>query len=158
MGFFDKLFGLADKPHALYVDDSAIVAPATGEIFDVKTLPDPMFADEMLGKSIAMRFEEDSVIFCSPANGQIRALFPTGHAFGIVTNEGVEILVHIGIDTVMANGNGFQLYQKRQGDTVKAGEPIVKADLKKLSASYNTSVIIIITNANGKEINFRFPQ
>ena len=156
MGLFDKLFKKVTEPviEPLYVADSDIVAPADGKIIDVKTVPDPVFAEEMMGKTIAFKFDGDSVAVCAPANGTLKVMFPTGHAFGIETAEGVEILIHIGIDTVNANGDGFKICGKKQGDKVKAGEPIVKVDMKKLSEKYDTSTMLIITNDNKKEISF----
>lgn len=155
MDFFDKLFGNFETSlPKLHVEDSDIVAPADGTIINIKTLSDPMFAEETLGKSIAFHHDGDSVVICAPANGVIRVLFPTGHAFGIKTKEGVEILVHLGIETVNEKGNGFKLYSKQRGDAVSAGDPIVKVDLTKLSEKYNMSTILIITNDNEKTIEF----
>lgn len=151
MGLFDKLFKKEEEVlPELNVDDSAIVAIADGELIDVKSVPDPVFAEEMMGKSTAFKYNKDKVTLCSPANGTLGVLFPTGHAFGIVTNEGVEILIHCGVDTVNANGDGFKLLKKKQGDTVKAGDPIVEVDIKKLSANYDMSTMLIITNPNEK--------
>ncbi len=156
MNFLNRLFAKTEAKSLRPLDagDEDIVAVAAGEMIDVRTLPDPMFAEEMLGKSVAFHYNTDSVIICSPANGKIAAMFPTGHAFGVETKEGVQILVHVGIDTVNANGDGFILFDKRIGDEVKAGEPIVRADLKKMSEKYDMSTILIITDANGKEIEF----
>ncbi|MBQ1522650.1 MAG: PTS glucose transporter subunit IIA, partial [Erysipelotrichaceae bacterium] len=142
----------------LNVADSAIVAIADGELIDIKSVPDPVFAEEMMGKSTAFKYNKDKVTLCSPANGTLGVLFPTGHAFGIVTNEGVEILIHCGVDTVNANGDGFKLLKKKQGDKVKAGDPIVEVDIKKLSANYDMSTMLIITNPNEKEFEFIEPQ
>ena len=159
MGLFDKLFKKEDEVlPELNVDDSAIVAIADGELIDIKSVPDPVFAEEMMGKSTAFKYNKDKVTLCSPANGTLGVLFPTGHAFGIVTNEGVEILIHCGVDTVNANGDGFKLLKKKQGDTVKAGDPIVEVDIKKLSANYDMSTMLIITNPNEKEYEFIEPQ
>lgn len=159
MGLFDKLFKKEEEVlPELNVDDSAIVAIADGELIDIKTVPDPVFAEEMMGKSTAFKYNKDKVTLCSPANGTLGVLFPTGHAFGIVTNEGVEILIHCGVDTVNANGDGFKLLKKKQGDTVKAGDPIVEVDIKKLSATYDMSTMLIITNPNEKEYEFIEPQ
>ena len=114
MGLFDKLFKKEEEVlPELNVDDSAIVAIADGELIDIKSVPDPVFAEEMMGKSTAFKYNKDKVTLCSPANGTLGVLFPTGHAFGIVTNEGVEILIHCGVDTVNANGDGFKLLKKR---------------------------------------------
>ncbi len=159
MGLLDRLFGkFENELPKVHADDGDITAPCDGEIIDVKTVSDPMFADELLGRSTAFRLPETTVTVCAPANGVIRALFPTGHAFGIETKEGVEILVHIGIETVNAKGDGFEVLSKRVGDTVEAGDPIVKADIRKLSAKYDTSLILIITADNGKHIEFIAPQ
>ena len=76
----------------------------------------------------------------------------------MTANNGVEVLIHCGIDTVNANGDGFKLLGKKQGDAVKAGDPIVEADIKKLSKNYDMSTMLIITNANDKEIEFIEPQ
>ena len=70
----------------------------------------------------------------------------------------MELLVHCGVNTVEAGGDGFRLLNKKQGDTVKAGDPIVEANLKKLSAKYDMSTMLIITNPNGKEFHFLDPQ
>ncbi|MBE6104680.1 MAG: PTS glucose transporter subunit IIA [Erysipelotrichaceae bacterium] len=159
MGLFDKLFKKEEEVlPELNVDDSAIVAIADGELIDIKSVPDPVFAEEMMGKSTAFKYNKDKVTLCSPANGTLGVLFPTGHAFGIVTNEGVEILIHCGVDTVNANGDGFKLLKKKQGDTVKAGDPIVEVDIKKLSANYDMSTMLIITNPNEKVFEFIEPQ
>lgn len=159
MGFLDKLLKKEesiDLPE-LNLDDSAIVALADGELIDVSTVTDPVFAEQMMGKSVAFKYEGKTVL-CSPANGTLAVLFPTGHAYGIMTNEGVELLVHCGVDTVNANGDGFRLLKKKQGDTVKAGDPIVEVDVEKLSKTYDMSTMLIITNANDKELDFIDPQ
>ncbi len=70
---------------------------------------------------------------------------------------GAELLVHCGVNTVEANGDGFRLLKKKQGDTVKAGDPIVEVDLKKLSSKYDMSTMLIVTNANGTTITFAEP-
>lgn len=70
---------------------------------------------------------------------------------------GVEVLVHVGVNTVEAQGDGFRLLGKKQDDSVKAGEPIVEVDLKKLSEKYDMSVMLIITDDNGKHLEFAAP-
>ena len=73
-------------------------------------------------------------------------------------NNGVELLVHCGVDTVNAKGDGFRLLGKKQGDDVKAGDPIVEVDVAKLSKTYDMSTMLIITNADDKELDFIDPQ
>lgn len=159
MGLFDFL--KKKEPEVVLepidVDDAAIVALADGKLIDVAEVPDPVFAEKMMGDTAAFTYEGDKVILCAPANGTLTVLFPTGHAFGVTTNDGVELLVHCGVDTVNANGDGFRLLKKKQGDEVKAGDPIVEVDLKKLSAKYDMSTMLIVTNPNGREINFIEP-
>ncbi len=155
MGFLDKLLNLEGKtylPPLEDVSDSDIVAIADGEMIDIKSVSDPMFADELLGKSLAFRYQNKTTL-CAPANGELTALFPTGHAFGVTTKEGVELLVHCGVDTVNAKGDGFKLF-KKQGDTVKAGDPVVQVDFPRLAQTYDMSTILIVTNDNGKKIDF----
>ncbi|MBQ1378683.1 MAG: PTS glucose transporter subunit IIA [Erysipelotrichaceae bacterium] len=161
MGLFDKLFKKGEEvvlPALENVADEDIVAIADGELIDVSTVSDPVFAEQMMGKSTAFKFDKDKVVLCSPANGTLAVLFPTGHAYGIAMNNGVELLVHCGVDTVNAKGDGFKLLGKKQGDAIKAGDPIVEVDIKKLSKTYDMSTMLIITNANDKELDFVDPQ
>ena len=157
MGLFDAFKKKEALPQSVDVSDEAIVALADGELIDVTTVSDPVFAEKMMGDSIAFQYSGDKVILCSPANGTLSVMFPTGHAFGITMKNGVELLVHIGIDTVSSNGDGFRVLGKKQGDAVKAGEPIVEADLRKLSKKYEMPVMLIVTNANEQTIQFRTP-
>jgi PTS system glucose-specific IIA component len=152
MGFLDRFLQKPYLPPLEDIKDSDIVAIADGEMIDIKEVSDPMFAEEMMGKSLAFRYDKKTIL-CAPANGELTALFPTGHAFGITTNEGVELLVHCGVDTVNAKGDGFRLF-KKQGDTVKAGDPVVEVDFPRLSEKYDMSTILILTNDNGKQIDF----
>ena len=128
-----------------------IVAPVSGEIVDISTLPDDMFAKKVLGESTAVKVNDDYAEICAPVDGILKVVFPTGHAFGMLTKEGIEVLVHIGINTVEEDGNGF-LKLKSQEDTVTAGTPIIAVDFAKLRSKYDMSVIIIITNQNGNTI------
>ena len=154
MGIFDKLFGRNEELISLDVSDEDIVAIADGKMIDITSVSDPMFAEEVLGKSVAFSYESDKVTLCSPANGTLKLLFPTGHAFGIMMKDGVELLIHCGIDTVNSKGDGFRILKKKQGDPVRAGDPIVEVDIKKLSASYDMSTILIITDPKEKEFEF----
>lgn len=130
------------------------IAPADGEMFAIDEVSDPMFAQKLLGYGVAFRYAGDTVTVCAPADGTLSALFPTGHAFGITTPEGVELLVHIGIDTVSANGEGFRVLGKKQGQPVKSGDEIVEVDLKKLREKFDMSTMLVVTNDNGKKLEF----
>ncbi len=145
MGIFDVLKGKSNT-------ESEIQAPASGHIVDISKVPDPLFSTQMLGSSVAMVFDDTEVEICAPCSGVLTTLFPTGHAFGITLKNGVEILVHIGVNTVQAKGEGFTILKKAQGDKVKAGDPIVRVDFEKLKDRYDPTTMIIITNDNGKDL------
>jgi PTS system glucose-specific IIA component len=157
MGLFDSFKKKEEILQPVNVSDDAIVAPADGRLIDVTTVSDPMFAEKMMGDSVAFTYTGNKVTICSPANGTLSALFPTGHAFGVTMKNGVELLVHIGIDTVNAKGDGFRLLGKKQDSPIKAGEPVVEVNLKKLSKKYDMPVMLIVTNANDQAITFRSP-
>jgi PTS system beta-glucosides-specific IIC component len=100
----------------------------------------------MIGKGVAIIPEDGN--FYAPASGTLVALFPTGHAYALNTDDGAEILVHIGIDTVKLNGQFYDV-QAKQGDTVKKGDLIVKVDLEGIKeAGYDTVTPVIISNSN----------
>lgn len=138
-------------------EPEVIEAMAAGELIDVTTVSDPVFAKKMMGDSVAFRYSGDMVTICAPSSGELTALFPTGHAFGITRKDGVEVLVHIGINTVESNGKGFEILGRKQGQYVKAGEPIVKVNLSELEKKYDMATMLIITNSNGTTITFKKP-
>ena len=152
-----SLFKKSEEISNIKVSDDDIIAPQNGELIDITKVSDPVFAQKMMGESTAFRFKGNGVAICSPANGQLTVMFPTGHAFGITMNNGVELLIHIGIDTVKAKGNGFKIL-KKQGDVVQAGDAVVEVDFDKLSKTYDMSTMMIVTNKNDKEITFIKPQ
>lgn len=151
MGLFSRKKTLSP----LDVDDDFIGAPLDSTLKDAATLPDPMFAQKMLGESTALTTEERKATVCAPANGNLTVVYPTGHAFGVRMKDGTSLLVHIGIDTVNAKGDGFKLL-KKQGEDVRCGEPVVEVDFAKLKKQYDMSVILILTeNPAGHDLKFR---
>lgn len=119
-----------------------LTAPFAGEITDLKQVPDEAFAQKMLGDGFAIIPEEN--IIKAPCAGEIVQIFSTGHAVGIQTKKGLEVLVHIGIDTVKLDGEGFEKLVKN-GDQVEAGTPLIEVDLdyiKNNAPSISTPVII----------------
>jgi len=114
----NRMFGMFKK-------EGSIVAPVTGKTIDIKDVTDAVFAEKMAGDGLAI--EPTGDVFVAPADGELTMLFGTKHAFGMTLDKGVQILVHIGLDTVSLNGEGFTA-MKEQGDMVKKGEPIVKID------------------------------
>lgn len=134
-----------------------ITAPADGELISIEDVADPAFSSKAMGDGVAFKYSGDKVTICAPAVGTLSALFPTGHAFGITMDNEVQILVHIGIDTVGANGDGFKLLGKKEDDRVNAGDPIVEVDLKKLGEKYDMTTMLIIPDDGGQTITFRQP-
>ncbi len=141
----------SSKPKsAIKASDQDIVAIADAQLLPITTTKDPAFADKTLGDGVAFELHNDLV--CAPANGLLASLYPTGHAFGLITASEVEILVHIGIDTVKAQGEGFELLAK-QDQEVKAGQPIVKVDRQKLKqAGYDLTTVLVIMDAKDQQI------
>lgn len=128
----------------LSIKNEILLSPLTGRIIALEDVPDPTFSQKMMGEGIAIEPTEGHVV--SPVTGEIVTLFPTKHAIGIRSNEGLEILIHVGIDTVNMNGEGFKVLVS-QGDTVKVGDPLLHFDVE-LIAQKAKSVItpVIITN------------
>lgn len=119
-----------------------LAAPFTGEVSELQYVPDDAFAQKMLGDGFAITPEENVVK--SPCAGEIVQIFSTGHAVGIKTKKGLEVLVHIGIDTVKLDGEGFEKLVKN-GDKVEVGTPLIEVDLdfiKENAPSISTPVII----------------
>lgn len=124
----------------------SIKTTAEGKIVKMEDIPDPVFAQGMVGPCIGIEPIKGTIV--APYNGKIIQLSDTLHAFGIAGPAGAMILVHIGIDTVGMNGEGFTA-KVSVGDTVKAGQPIVEVDLEKVKEAGHPSVVItIFTNPN----------
>ena len=104
-------------------------SPLTGNLVALSDVPDEVFSSGVLGKGIAVEPTVGKVI--APADGEITTLFPTGHAVGIKTNNGAEILIHIGMDTVKMNGDGFKTHVQ-QGNKVKQGQLLIEFDIAKI--------------------------
>lgn len=125
------------------VADDAIVAVADGILIGPEKMKDEMFSQEAMGQTIAVEPANGRIV--APANGTLEMVFETGHAFAIRMKDGTGLLVHIGVDTVNMKGEGFTVL-KKQGDEVKAGEPVVNVDLKAVEAAgYSTQTMLVIT-------------
>jgi PTS system glucose-specific IIA component len=122
----------------------SLMAPLGGTIVPIEKVEDPVFAEHMVGDGIAILPDTDEVL--APVSGILTHLFPTGHAAGITTPEGIEVLVHVGIDTVELKGDGFTILAK-QGQQVEVGTPLIRLDLPKLRKIARSMVTpVIITN------------
>ncbi|AWI06954.1 PTS glucose transporter subunit IIA [Clostridium drakei] len=123
--------------------------PVDGEIVELEQVPDDVFSDKMLGDGFAVIPKGNKIY--SPVDGKIKVLFPTKHAIAIVTDDGLEVLVHIGIDTVKLNGEGFTAHVKKE-DKVKKGDLLLNFDSKVIKEKAKSIITpVIITNMNSVE-------
>lgn len=124
--------------------DITIMSPLKGIAVPLSQVDDPTFAEEILGKGIAIEPEDGRVL--SPVNGTIRTIFETGHAVGLESDEGAEVLIHVGLDTVNLKGKYFSVKMK-DGDKVKVGDCILEFDLEAIrKEGYDVITPIIISN------------
>ncbi|MGN1405559.1 MAG: PTS glucose transporter subunit IIA, partial [Erysipelotrichaceae bacterium] len=128
-----------------------IVSPVSGNIIPNSQIQDPVFATEMMGKTVAIEPDEEDVV--CPIDGTVEALFPTGHAFGITSKNGLSLLVHIGINTVNLNGEGFKTFIT-QGQKVKTGDKAIQfnAKLIKEKGCPLTTMLIVTENPENLDI------
>jgi beta-glucoside PTS system EIICBA component len=135
-----KEFGLSN------VKRETILSPLSGEIVPLSEISDPLFSTEMVGKGMAIEPTNGEVI--SPVNGTVTTLFPTEHAIGITSEDGAEILICIGIDTIKLKGQFFTS-QVKQWDTVKEGDVLIQFDIEKIKAAgFDVKTPVVITNSN----------
>ena len=122
----------------------SICSPVKGEVIDITKTNDPLFKEEALGKGVGIIAEEN--ILVAPVDGKIESFFPTKHAIGITTKDGVDVLIHVGIDTVELNGKYFNAL-KKQGDSVKQGEELLEVDFDGVKESgYDATVLLVVAN------------
>jgi sugar PTS system EIIA component len=141
---FNKLFGKKEVKK-----EETIVAPLTGKIVSIEEVPDPTFSQKMMGDGIAIEPTEGVVV--SPVEGEIVQFFHTKHAIGIQSESGAEILIHVGLETVNMNGEGFEGHVN-VGDKVKAGDKLLTFDLDLIKEkAANTVTPIVITNGDAVE-------
>lgn len=136
-------------------ESSLIRSVGSGKLIPIEDVKDEMFSSKSLGNGVAIELKDEHV--CAPVSGVLTTVFPTGHAFGVTTEEGIEILCHIGIDTVQLNGRGFTIL-KKQGTFVHSGDAIIDVDLSLLDEGYDLTTVIVVTNENNKEITFVDPK
>ncbi|WP_394404610.1 sucrose-specific PTS transporter subunit IIBC [Streptococcus sp. 20-1249] len=124
--------------------EETLVSPLSGEVVALENVNDPVFSSGAMGKGLAVKPYEGVVY--APADAEVTIAFETGHAYGLKTASGAELLIHIGIDTVSMNGNGFKKLVAA-GDKVAAGTPIAKFDAAKIAeAGLDAMTMIIVTN------------
>ncbi len=126
------------------VNDILVESPVSGNVVDLTTIQDPVFSSLAMGKGIAI--EPDSNVVVAPFNGVVESLFPTGHAIGLKSDNGAEVLIHIGIDTVKLEGKYFKPLVS-QGETVEIGQPLIEFDREAIKQEgYDTVIPVVVTN------------
>lgn len=156
----DIALSVAQNETKVEIKREILKSPLTGKLVALPDVPDEVFASGLLGKGIAVNPSVGKVV--APADGEVTTLFPTGHAIGIKTNNGAEILIHIGMDTVKMNGDGFKTHVQ-QGDRIKQGQLLIEFDIDKIKkAGYPVITPVLVTNhdsykdivtANGENIS-----
>ena len=136
MGIFKKLFG---KP----MDE--LCAPVAGNAVPVSQVPDPTFAEELLGKGIAIEPTDGKIL--APCDATVDMMFETGHAISLVADFGAEILIHVGLETVSLKGEHFTIHCAN-GDKVKKGQLLIEFDLDAIKAAgFNTITPMLVCNS-----------
>ncbi|WP_449539544.1 PTS sugar transporter subunit IIA [Ferdinandcohnia sp. Marseille-Q9671] len=141
---FKKLFGSKNTK-----SEEILVAPATGKVLSLEEVPDPVFSQKMMGDGLAIDPTVGEIV--SPVKGEIVQVFPTKHAIGIKTELGLELLIHIGLETVNMKGEGFTTHIE-VGDKVDVGSKLVTFDLDLVREKASSTITpIVITNFDAVE-------
>ena len=138
------------------LDSNAILSPVAGRLMNLEATGDPVFASRALGEGVGVVPEttgETAVL--APVSGMLKTVARTGHAFGIKTDGGIEVLVHVGIDTVDMDGEGF-VVAVGKGERIAAGEPLATVDFGKVAAAGH-SVVVVVTVVNAAELTVVTP-
>ena len=134
------------KAEVSYNREEELVAPINGQVVPLSDVKDEVFSSGSMGKGIAIEPQEGKV--CSPLDGEVVMVFPTGHAIGLKSTNGAEVMIHIGMDTVELEGKGFTTLVKK-GQAVKKGDPLIKFDMEAIKkAGFKLTTPIVVTNSN----------
>ena len=130
--------------------NSQLLAVCDGRCAELSQMPDEAFASGMLGQGVTLFPEGDR--FFSPVNGRVESIAESKHAYTILSDDGLELLIHIGVDTVELKGEGFTPLVS-EGQTLRAGSPIADADLRKIAdRGFSTATALLVTNPEKIEI------
>lgn len=122
-----------------------VLSPISGKAVPLEEVPDEVFAEGMAGQGAAV-IPDSGGVAVAPVPGTLVKLFEGGHAFGIETDGGVELIVHLGLDTIELRGDGFERLAK-EGERVEAGDPVVRFDLQRIQAAgYDPITPVVVTN------------
>ena len=128
------------------VNPNALLAPISGKAIPLSEVPDPVFSEKLAGDGMAILIEGDTVV--APADGEVTLVFKTKHAIAMTLDNGLELLIHVGLDTVSLEGEGFEQLIE-QGTRVKAGTPLLKVNKDViLSKGLSLATPVLITNVD----------
>ncbi|QHE51031.1 PTS glucose transporter subunit IIA [Pontibacillus sp. HMF3514] len=137
-----KLFGKKNDQNT----EEVLVSPLNGKILELSEVPDPVFSQKMMGDGLAIEPSEGKVV--SPVEAEIVQLFPTKHAVGLKTDSGLEVLIHIGLETVSMEGEGFEGHVE-VGDKVKPGDDLISFDMDLVNEKAKSTITpVILTNGD----------
>lgn len=143
MGFWGNLINGKKKPAPA---GKLVYSPLKGQVIPLSEVGDPVFAEGMMGPGVGILPEEGKLY--APVNGTVTVAFPTGHAVALRSEDGMDVLIHIGLDTVKLNGEGFQMHTS-EGAQVKAGDLLVSFDIRKITeAGYPVTTMVLVSNAD----------
>ena len=149
MGFFDKLFGNKaeeEETAKFFGQSKTVLAPIRGKVLAQADIPDETFAQGILGPGCGVEPTGDTVY--APFDGTVTQVPESLHAVGMMSDDGIELLIHVGMDTVEMKGQGFTSLTK-EGAKVKGGTPLLKVDLKAIrAAGHPTATALIVTNSD----------
>ncbi len=131
-----------------------LVAPISGQTIELENVPDPVFSEKLTGDGLAIIADGDTVL--APCDGEITLFFDTKHAFAITTPDGIQVLVHVGLDTIIMNGDGLTAL-KETGEKVTAGTPILKLD-RPLLDKHNINMICPVLIVNYEKVKQLQPR
>ncbi|HCY9245874.1 TPA: glucose-specific PTS transporter subunit IIBC [Staphylococcus aureus] len=149
----DETVVVAEDKSATSELSHIVHAPLTGEVTPLSEVPDQVFGEKMMGDGIAIKPSQGEVR--APFNGKVQMIFPTKHAIGLVSDSGLELLIHIGLDTVKLNGEGFTLHVE-EGQEVKQGDLLINFDLDYIRNHAKSDITpIIVTQGNITNLDFK---
>lgn len=149
----DETVVVAEDKSATSELSHIVHAPLTGEVTPLSEVPDQVFSEKMMGDGIAIKPSQSEVR--APFNGKVQMIFPTKHAIGLVSDSGLELLIHIGLDTVKLNGEGFTLHVE-EGQEVKQGDLLINFDLDYIRNHAKSDITpIIVTQGNITNLDFK---
>ena len=146
MGLFDKLFGRNEQTLTIQTKPNTLYAPLDGQVIPLEEINDGVFSSGALGDGCGIIPSNETVV--APFTGEVISIAETKHAVGLQSSEGMEVLIHVGMDTVAMNGAGFQVYVK-EGEQVKCGQKLLSFSKSAIKAAgYPDTTAILVTNSS----------